>query len=232
MVVSSGLKMLKSIICMQTMRKNKSVFQRPNMEVSKNDIAKLEKLYSNFYEGTRRLVKNDIKKFSTFNMLKNQIAKKKEDVSDTLILDVVKRMEKDKIQANLAMNIAEKCQTQAQNIQKTSLIKMIPFLIATIGVIVCVSLALSQRPLDFSNQAVIMFTAPLALFIPLFFWGSMQRKDAKVDMLTINILMQASSAFSAAKMQGKGSIAAMQNLGEMRSRSKKLEEKNKKAKKK
>ena len=47
------------------MRKNKSVFQQPNMEISKNDMAKSEKLYGNFYEGTRRQVKSNIKKFST-----------------------------------------------------------------------------------------------------------------------------------------------------------------------
>ena len=75
-----------------------------------------------------------------------------------------------------------------------------------------------------------MFTAPLAFFIPLLIWGMNKRKEAKVDMLAINVLMQASSAYSSAKMQGKGSIAAMQNLSEMRTRSKKLEEKNKKAK--
>lgn len=214
------------------MRKNKSVFQQPNMDISKNDVAKLDKLYGNFYEGARRQVKSNIKKFSTFSMLKNQFSKKKEDTSDALILEVIKRMEKDKLQANIAINMAEKCQGQAQNIQKTSLIKMIPFLLAVLGIIVSISLALSVRPLSFSNQSLLMYLAPLVLFIPLFFWGSAKRKDAKVDMLAINILMQAASAYSSAKMQGKGAIAAMQNLSEMRTRSKKLEEKNKKAKKK
>jgi hypothetical protein len=217
---------------MKTMRKNKSAFQQPNMDISKNDIAKVDKLYGNFYEGARRQVKTDIKKFSTFSMLKNQFSKKKEEASDSLILEVIKRMERDKLQANIAINMAEKCQGQAQNIQKSSLIKMIPFLIASLGIIVCISLALSTRPLNFSNQSLIMYLAPLALFIPLFFWGSMKRLDAKIDMLTINVLMQAASAYSSAKMQGKGAIAAMQNLGEMRSRSKKIEEKNKQAKKK
>jgi len=212
---------------MKTMRKNKSVFQQPNMEISKNDMAKSEKLYGNFYEGTRRQVKSNIKKFSTISMLKNQFSKNKEDASDSIILEVIKRMEKDKLQSTIAMNIAEKCQTQAQNIQKTSLIKMIPFLVALLGIIVCVSLALGVRPLSFTNPSLLMFTAPLIAFIPLLIWGSAKRKDAKVDMLTINILMQASSAFASAKMQGKGAIAAMQNLGEMRTRSKKLEEKNK-----
>lgn len=213
------------------MRKNKSVFQQPNMDVSKNDLAKLDKLYVNFYEGSRRQVKENIKKFSTFAMLKNQFSKKKkEDASDNLILEVVKRMEKDKLQANMALNMAERCQTQAQNIQKTSLIKMIPFLLAVLGIIVCFSLALSVRPLSFTNQSLLMYLAPLVLFVPLFFWGQAKRKDAKVDMLAINILMQAASAYSSAKMQGKGAIAAMQNLGEMRNRSKKLEEKNKKDK--
>ncbi len=215
---------------MKTMRKNKSVFQQPNMDVSKNDLVKLDKLYSNFFEGSRRQVKTDIKKFSTFAMIKNQIAKKKEDASDPLILEVIKRMERDKLQANLALNIAEKCQNQAQNIQKTSLIKMIPFLVSLLGIIISISFSLSVRPLEFTNPSLIMFTAPLAFFIPLLIWGINKRKEAKVDMLAINVLMQASSAYSSAKMQGKGSIAAMQNLSEMRTRSKKLEEKNKKAK--
>lgn len=217
---------------MKTMRKSKSVFQQPNMDISKNDIAKLDKLYGNFFNGTQRQVKENISQFSTFNMLKNQFSKnKQDDPSNELILETVRRMEKDKLQANIAMNIAERCQTQAQNIQKTSLIKMIPFLLAVLGIIICLSLALSQRPLEITNPDLLKFLAPLVLFVPLFFWGSNKRKEAKVDMLSINVLMQSASAYASAKMQGKGAVAAMQNLSEMRTRSKKLEEKNKQKKK-
>ncbi len=217
---------------MKTMRKNKSVFQRPDFAISKNELDKVDKFYSNFYQGTKRQIQENIKSFSTIKMLKNRFSKKNDDPSDLHILEIVRRMEKDKLQANIAMNIAEKAQNQAQNMQSSSLIKMIPYLVALLGIIVCISLIVAMRPFELSNPNLIMYSAPLVLFIPLFIWGSKARKDAKVDMLTINMLMQAASAYSSAKMQGKGAVAAIQNLSELRTKSKKIEEKNKKAKKK
>lgn len=215
---------------MKTMKKNKTVFKQPSFELSKNDVERKEKAYSNFFEGAKRQVKQDLGKFSSFNMIKNLILRKKEDPTNELILEIIKRMEKDKLQANISMHIAQKAQEQSQNIQKTSLIKMIPFLVSVLGIIICVSLGAGVKPLNLANPDLIPFAAPLLVLIPFYFWATKVRKDAKLDMLTINILMQASSAFASAKMQGKGAVAAMQNLSEMRVRSKKLEEKEKQKK--
>ena len=68
--------------------------------------------------------------------------------------------------------------------------------------------------------------------IDLKLWGIIQRKSFKYDMLSASILHQVCSAYAAAKMQGKGAVGAMQNLGEMRIRAKSMQEKEKAAKKK
>ena len=217
---------------MKTMRKNKSVFQQPNLDVNKNDMEKADKLFANFYNATQRQITNNIKEFSTFNMLKKQFSKDKQDPSEAHVLEIVKRMEKDKLSANIAMNIAERSQNQAQGIQRSSLIKMIPYLVGLLGIIICVSLLIGMRPFKLSNPSLFYYAGPLLFAVPLFIWGFVQRKAAKVEMLAINMLMQAASAYSSAKVQGKGAIAAMQNLSEMKTRSKKLEEKQKQAQKK
>jgi hypothetical protein len=46
-----------------------------------------------------------------------------------------------------------------------------------------------------------------------------------MDMLATNIFLQAASAYASAKLQGKGQIAAMQNLEEMRRKAKTMEAK-------
>ena len=102
---------------MKTMKKNKTVFKQPSFELSKNDVERKEKAYSNFFEGAKRQVKQDLGKFSSFNMIKNLILRKKEDPTNELILEIIKRMEKDKLQANISMHIAQKAQDQSQNIQ-------------------------------------------------------------------------------------------------------------------
>jgi hypothetical protein len=69
-------------------------------------------------------------------------------------------------------------------------------------------------------------------FIPLFVWGIARRKSAKLDMISINVVLQGATAYASAKMQGKGQIAAMQNLDEMRRKAKSMEKKQKETKKK
>lgn len=206
--------------------------QRPDMSISKANQEKATQLYNNFFSGIKRQVDKDKKQFSTFSMLRRMISKDKTDPMDNHILEAVRRLERDKIHSQVALQLSEIAQSQAQNMQKLTLIKMIPFLVSLLGMIILGSLAFSQKPFDIQSFEVLRFLIPMAILVPVFIWGMIKRSSAKLDMLSINILLQASSAYATAKMQGKGAVAAMQNLSEMRRRSKRMEESKKKDSKK
>lgn len=213
---------------MQVTKKNRATIQRPDFSVSKANQEKAGQIYQNFYNGTKRQLEKNKGDFSTFSMVKRAIAKDKNDPTDSHILEVIKRFEKDRIHSQVAIQLSETAQGQAQNMQKLTLIKMIPFFVSLLGILVLGTLAAMQKPFDIQSFEVLRFLVPMGILVPVFIWGMMKRGEAKFDMLTVNILLQASSAYAAAKMQGKGSIAAMQNLGEMRRKSKSMEAKTKK----
>jgi len=218
---------LYSLLKMKTMKKNKSVFQQPDLSLAKQDTEKADKLFANFYNGCERQIQTDAKAFSTWSMIQRLIKRNSEDPSNDHIIEVVKRMERDKLTAPIAAHISTQCQTQAQQLQKTSLIKMIPFFLSAIAIIVLTVMIFTVRPLAISNPDLLKFAIPILILIPVFIWGLKSRSQVKIQMLVINILMQASSAYASAKIQGKGTVGALQNLEEMRRRAKSMDQKSK-----
>jgi hypothetical protein len=216
---------------MQVTKKSKTTMQRPDFSVSKANQEKASQIFQNFFTGTKRQLEKDKASFSSFAMIKRIFSKNKVDPSNNHILEVIKRFEKDKLHSQVAIQLSETAQKQAQNMQKLVLIKMIPFIIASIGFFVFAVLTLMQKPLSITSFETLRFLIPCLLLVPVMIWGSLQRSSAKFDMLSLNILLQASSAYATAKMQGKGAVAAMQNLTEMRRRAKSMDEKAKSAKK-
>lgn len=209
------------------MQKAKMVMKQPDLSVSKGDAEKADKLFDNFANGALREVSREASSFSTWSMIRRMLAKSKIDPSEKHIFEIIKRMDKDKVPAPVALHISETATRKIQNLQKITLIKMIPFFVGMLGLIILGGLILATKPLLFTNPVIQRYLIMLALMIPLLVWGLRQRKDAKFDMIATNILLQASSAYASAKFQGKGQIAAMQNLDEMRRRAKSMEAKNK-----
>lgn len=207
------------------------VMKQPDLTVSKANQEKAEKLYGNFVAGVTRQVKDEMSSFSTWSTLMRMIRKDKADPSEKHIYEVVKRMEKDKVHSQVALQISEMTTKKAENLQKLTLIKMIPFLLGMLGLIILTSLTFAAKPLSFTNPSIQIYAIAAAVFLPLTIWGYFKRGEAKLDMVATNILLQASSAYASAKMQGKSAIAAMQNLDQMRRKAKAMEEKNKKKKK-
>lgn len=219
---------------MMATKKNKTTFQRPNFSISKINQEKGTQLYTNFFNACKNNLTKNAKVFATFAVIKRLINRSKVDPTKDFIVEVIKRLEKDKINSEIAMQIAELGQSQAQSLQKIALIRMIPYFLGLLGIIVLTALSLSVRPLAFNNPELLKFIIPMFLFIPLFVWGIRKRKEIKFDLLAANVVLQAASAYASAKMQGKGTIAAMQNLEEMRRRAKSIQDKeaNKKKEKK
>lgn len=206
--------------------------QQPDFTVSKINREKAEKLFDNFYNGTLREIKRQKKAFSSFAMISRMLKKTGDDPTDKAAMEVVSRLERDKVNSQIAIQIAEICQSKAQNLQKVTMIKMIPFFIGIIGVSILGVLAFMAKPLSFDNPDFVKFLIPQVLFVPLLIWGFLRRGEAKFDMITANVVLQGSSAYASAKMQGKGKVGAMQNLQEMKRRAKSVEENQKKEKKK
>lgn len=210
---------------MKTMqqKKTKMVMQAPDLSVSKANQERADKLIGNFLNATERQVKEDIKSFSTTSAVWRLIKKDKTDPSQRIILETIKRMEKDKIHSQVGLQISEITGNKLQAFQQSMIFKMIPYLVGLLGISILTVLVLTTKPLDLGNPVLQRYLLILGAFIPLFIWGLVQRKKAKIEMLSTNILLQAATAYASAKMQGKGQVGALQNLAEMKRRAKSLE---------
>lgn len=217
---------------MQIAKKNRNSIQQPDFSVSKVNQERATKLFDNFMNATKRTIEKNISEFSTLSAIKRLLKGSKNDPTDAQILEVIKRLDRDKINSQIAIQISEFCQIKAQNLQKITLLKLIPFLIGSLGLLVLGTLTLMVKPLSFQNPEIYKFLIPMVFFIPLLIWGIARRKSAKLDMISINVVLQGATAYASAKMQGKGQIAAMQNLDEMRRKAKSMEKKQKETKKK
>ncbi len=213
---------------MQVTNKSKTIMRQPDLSISKANEEKGIKVFDNYMNGALRQVSRDAGSFATWSQVRRLISKTKIDPSEKHIFEIVKRMEKDKVHSQVALQLTEMTTSKAQNLQKLTLIKMIPFFVAVLGLLVLSVLILMARPLEFANPIVQRYLIISVIFIPLFIWGLKRRAEAKMDMIATNVLLQASSAYASAKLQGKGQIAAMQNLEEMRRKAKTMEAKSKK----
>jgi uncharacterized protein YneF (UPF0154 family) len=103
------------------MKKSQTQFTQPDFSLGRNEQDKAEQLYVNFFQGTRRQIEKHFKEFSTINAIKRIFNKTLPDPNDAQILEVIKRMEKDKLLAPMAFYIANKCQSQVFNLQKATI---------------------------------------------------------------------------------------------------------------
>ena len=220
-----------------TMQRPKSAFQRPDISIDQNAENKAYQLITNFSNGIVRQIEKNPKDFSTWKTIMRQIKKEEpsSDPADKVIFESVKRMEKDKITAQVALAMSQIAERRAKNAQASSFMKMLPYFIGLAGILVMSILTFFfSGELSFANPAIVRNLLVSTIFIGLLVWGMVQRKTFKFDILSASILHQACSAYAAAKMQGKGAVGALQNLEEMRVRAKSMQAKEaaeKKAKK-
>lgn len=209
----------------------KMTMKAPDMSVSKANQEKATKLYGHFVGSVRKQVTSSSKDFSTWATLSRYLSKSKQiDPAEAQVLEVVRRMQKDKLHAEIALQLSETSATALQSMQKTVIIQMIPYLLGLLLTIVVASLAIFTKPLLFTNPVLQRYLLMLLPAVALLVWGLVTRAKLKFDMLALNILMQASSAYASAKMQGRGEIGALQNLAEMKRRAAAMEKKAKSTK--
>ncbi len=199
----------------------------PDLSVSKANQEKASKLYGHFLNSVRTQLVRSGSEFSTISTITRYLSKsKKADPAEQQVMEVVRRMQRDKLHAEIALQLSETTAMSLQSMQKTIFIQMIPYLLGLLMTVTLVILALFVRPLEFSNPSLQRYLLLLLPASALFIWGLVTRSKMKFDMLALNVLMQASSAYGSAKMQGKGEIGALQNLAEMKRRAASMEKKN------
>ncbi len=214
------------MIYAQNMKKAKMTIKMPDLSVSKSNQERASKLYANFLASVQKQVTESAADFSSLKTVIRMLKKSKQaDPSESHVLDVIRRMQKDKLHSEIALQLSETSATALQNMQKTMLVQMIPYLLGMFATVTIVVLALFVRPFEFNNPSLQRYLIMAVPAIALFVWGLLSRRKLKFDMLSLNILMQASSAFASAKMQGKGEIGALQNLAEMKRRAATAEKK-------
>lgn len=218
---------------MKQMRVQQKVkMQRPDMSVSKNNQDKASRTLSNYLNAAEKQVKSNYGDFSTLKAILRFVTRDKTDPTEKLILDVVNRMERDKVHSQVALQISEVTMSRVQDIQKSVIFSLLPYLLGLLACAVLGYFVITAQPLSFTNPTIQNCLLGLPFAVGLLIWGSINKKKAKVAMLSTNLVFQAASAFATAKMQGKSVVAAMQNLGEMKRRAQKEESKQKENKKK
>ena len=216
---------------MNPLAKNKVSMQRQSFAVSRNNQGKATTLIENFLGGIKRQIQKDLKNFSTIATVTRLVKKIEQDPSDKHILESVKRMEKDKLNPQVAMEMSEIARNKTEGIQRSTILKLIPYFIGIAGLLVLVISSFFAAELSFSDPTIQRNAILMPVFLALFIWGMVSRNKTKIEMLSHNILFQASAAYASARMQGRGKVAALQNLQEMRSRAKAMQAKEKAAKK-
>lgn len=211
-------------------QRSQTRMQQPNLSVSKANQDKASRLITNYLKAAEKSVKSNSSYFSTFTGIKNFISRNKSDPSEKLVLEVVKRMERDKLHSQVALQMTDITMNRVQNMQKTMIFKVIPYLLGFLATGILLTLIFFLEPRTFENPLLLRYIFGLGFALILLAYGAFARNKVKTQMIASNILFQASSAFATAKIQGKGSLGAMQSLGEMKKRAKAEEKKSKKKK--
>lgn len=153
------------------MQKNKISFQRPDLSIDKSSEDKAYQLIDNFANGILRQVKENAKEFGTIKAIQRFLKQvTSEDPSDKIIYESIKRMDRDKISSQVSLSMSEIAMKRAQNLQKTSMIKMIPYLLGLAGLLTVIIMSFFSGPFNFTNPAVLRNLILGVLFTGLIIW--------------------------------------------------------------
>ena len=157
------------------------------------------------------------KEFSSWNNIYHKFIKKdKVDPIFDYTKEVVKRLERDKVSSQTAMQIAETLMPEMQKMKKEIILMALPFVLGFVLVIAFSILFSFTKPFNFSNPYVIYYSIGMFVSCIIFGSGVILRNRIKLKTLSKTMLFQAATAYGAAKMQGQGSFGAFRILEEMK----------------
>ena len=180
---------------------------------------KINQIINNYINHAKRYILDHKKDFSSWGSIYHRFIKKdKIDPAFDYTKEMIKRMEKDRLTSQVAMQVVETLTPEVQNIKKDVLIMAVPMILGFILLITFSLLFSFARPLNFTNPFVIYYAIGMFISGMLFGFGMLQRKKVKLKTLTRTMLFQACMAYGAAKMQGQGSFGAFRLLEEMKTK--------------
>ncbi|MBI3590398.1 MAG: DUF4118 domain-containing protein [Candidatus Melainabacteria bacterium] len=180
---------------------------------------KSKQLTTNYINHAQKYILDHKKDFSSWNTVYHKFIKKdKVDPSFDYTKEIIKRMEKDKMTSQIAMEIAEALMPEMQNVKKSIIIMAVPMVLGFVLLITFSLLLAFTRPFNFTNSFLVYYLIGVFISSLLFGFGMFQRKKIKLETLSKTMLFQACTAYGAAKMQGQGSFGAFRILDEMKTK--------------
>lgn len=178
---------------------------------------KLKQIINNYLNHAHKYITDHKKDFSSWSTIYHKFIKKdKIDPVFDYTKEIIKRMEKDRITSQVAMQIAETLLPAIQNIKKEIIFMAIPMILG-LSLLITFSLLFSfTKPFNLTNPFVTYYSIGIFISCILFGFGVFQRKKVKLKTLSKTMLFQASTAYGASKMQGQGSFGAFRILEEMK----------------
>lgn len=180
---------------------------------------KVKQIINNYLNHAQKHVIENKKDFSSWSTIYRKFIKKENfDPSFEHTKEIIKRMEKDKIVSQVAMQIAETIAPELQGIKKRIILMAIPLVLGLILLVTFSFLFAFCKPFNIANPHVIYWALGMFTGGIIFGFGLFQRKKIKLFTLSRSMLFQASTAYGAAKMQGQGSFGAFRILEEMKTK--------------
>ena len=162
---------------------------------------KVKQIISNHTNYAQKYILDHKKDFSSWNTIYHKFVKKdKIDPSFDYTKEIIKRMERDKITSQIAMQISESLMSEMKNIKKEVLLMAIPMALGFILIITFSILLGFTKPFSLSNHFVFYYALGMFVSSIMFGFGVFMRKKIKLKTLTKTMLFQASTAYGAAKM--------------------------------
>lgn len=178
---------------------------------------RLNQTIINYLNHAQKYITQHKKEFSSWSTIYHRFIKKdKVDPVFDYTKEIIKRMEKDKMTSQSAMQIAETLLPDMQKMKKEIIFMAIPMLLGFIFLVTFSILFSFTRPFNLFNPYVTYYSIGLFISCILLGFGVFQRKRVKLKTLSKTMLFQASTAYSASKMQGQGSFGAFRILEEMK----------------
>lgn len=178
---------------------------------------KTKQIINNFLNHAQKYIHEHKKDFSSWSTIYHRFIKKdKVDPAFDYTKEIIKRMEKDKVTSQTAMEISDTLLNEIKGFKKEIIIMALPMLLGLIMLITFSILLGFSKPFSLSNHFVIYYLIGIFVSLFLFGFGLIQRKKIKLNTLSKTMLFQASAAYGASKMQGQGSFGAFRILEEMK----------------
>lgn len=180
---------------------------------------KITQIITNHISHAQKYINEHAKDFSSWNTIYHRFIKKdKTDPAFDYTKEIIKRMERDKLTSQAAMQISESLMPEIQNIKKDVLIMAVPMILGIILLLTFSTLLAFTKPFAMSNPYVTYYSIGAFVGSILFGFGMFQRKSVKLKTLSKTMLFQACTAYGASKMQGQGSFGAFRILEEMKTK--------------